>query len=154
MNASGDARPSGSGRLNPQDSRQFRNTAQQLAQDAQDLKKSLQQAGANQKDIQSVDDIAKALKGMDNDKAVADPRQLQELSAQAVEKLSKLELDLRKRVDTSNDDLTLSGSEEMPTGFKDLVQEYYRTLSKKAGSGSSTPAPQQAPTTTKKGGGR
>jgi hypothetical protein len=151
MSASGDARPNG--QMSAGASRQFRNTAQQLSQDAQDLRKSLQQAGANQKDLQSVDDIAKSLKAMDNDKAVADPRQLQELSAAALDKLSKLELDLRKRVDTSNDDLTLSGSEEMPTGFKDLVQEYYRTLSKKAGSGGTTPAPQQAPVAPKKGGG-
>ena len=51
------------------------------------------------------------------------------------EKLTKFEWDLRKRVDTSNDALYLSGSEEMPSSYKDLIEQYYRALSKKKAGG-------------------
>jgi hypothetical protein len=130
--ASGDARPG----LANGDARDFRDNARQLANDAQDLRQRLQQSGATPKDLQSVDEIARLLKQMDNAGASSDPRTLEQLAATALDKLTKFEFDLRKRVDTSNDALYLSGTDEVPTGYKDLIEQYYRALSKKtAGKG-------------------
>jgi hypothetical protein len=130
--SSGDARPG----LANGDARDFRDTARQLANDAQDLRQRLQQSGATPKDLQSVDEIARLLKQMDNAGASSDPRTLEQLAATALDKLTKFEFDLRKRVDTSNDALYLSGTDEVPTGYKDLIEQYYRALSKKtAGKG-------------------
>ena len=72
---------------------------------------------------------------MDTDKAATDPQSLQQLSAAALEKLTKFEWDLRKRVDTSNNALYLSGSDEVPANYKDLIEQYYRALSKKKAGG-------------------
>lgn len=132
--SSGDSRPG----LSNGAARDFRNQARQLATDAQDLRQRLQQSGATQKDLQSVDDIAKMLKGLDSDKAATDPNGLQQLAASALEKLTKFEWDLRKRVDTTNDALYLSGTDEVPATYKDLIDQYDRALSKKkAGGGGS-----------------
>lgn len=60
---------------------------------------------------------------------------LAELSATALEKLKKLEFDLRKRTDTTSDQLFLSGSEDIPAPFRSVINEYYRRLAKKQGGG-------------------
>jgi hypothetical protein len=99
------------------------------------LRQALQQAGATGKDLAAVDDIVKLLKQMDGASQASDPRGLQQLASTALEKLTKFEWDLRKRVDTSNDALYLSGSEEMPATYKDLIEQYYRALSKKKAGG-------------------
>ena len=130
-NQGGDARPG----LSRGDARDYRDQARQLANDAQDLRQRLQQSGATGKDLQAVDDIVKALRAMDSDRATNDPAILQGLSATALDKLTKFEWDLRKRVDTSNDQLYLSGSDEVPATYKDLIEQYYRALSKKKAGG-------------------
>jgi hypothetical protein len=66
------------------------------------------------------------------------PRGLAELSATALEKLRKLEFELRKRVDTTSDELYLSGADEAPAKYRSLVDEYYRALSKGPGANGST----------------
>ena len=128
--APGDARPGGNA-----DMRQLRNQAGQLANDAQNLRRQLQQAGMNGKDLQPIDDVVKALRALDSEKLNADPRGVSELSATALDKMKKLEFDLRKRVDTTNDQLYLSGADDVPSSFKSLVEQYYRSLSKKGGGG-------------------
>jgi hypothetical protein len=128
----GDARPNTN--MSGQDIRQFRNQASQMATDLQNLRRQLQGAGANAKDLQSIDEVVKGLKTLDNDKAYSDLRSLQ-TEAQALDTLKKVEYDMRKRMDTSNQQLFLSGSDEVPAQFRDLVQQYYRALSKKGGGG-------------------
>ena len=62
------------------------------------------------------------------------PKGLQDLYATAVEKFKALDFAIRKKVDTSNEQLFLSGSEDIPESFKTLIQEYhYRQLAKKGG---------------------
>ena len=66
-------------------------------------------------------------------KAYADPGRLQQLYSTAVDKFKALEYEVRKKVDTTNEALFLSGSDEVPPKYKELIQEYYRALSKKGG---------------------
>jgi hypothetical protein len=99
------------------------------------MRQALQQAGATGKDLAAVDDIVKLLKQMDGAASNGDPRGLQQLSATALEKLTKFEWDLRKRVDTSNDALYLSGSDEVPATYKDLIEQYTKALAKKKAGG-------------------
>jgi hypothetical protein len=44
-------------------------------------------------------------------------------------------LNLRQRLDTGNNQLFLSGSEDVPPQFKSQIEDYYRRLAKKAGGG-------------------
>ena len=121
--SSADARPGGL--------RQIANQARQLADDAQDVRRQLQQAGIAPKDLAPVDDVVKALRELGNEKNLQNPTGLQELYQTAVQRFKTLEFEIRKRVDTTNQELFLSGSEDVPAAFRTLIEEYYRTLSKK-----------------------
>ena len=122
--AGGDARPTG-------DSKQIANQAKQLANDAQALKGQLQQGGVKPQDLKPVDDVIKALKDMTNEKALQNPKGLQDLYTTAVEKFKLLEFEIRKRVDTTNEQLFLSGSDDVPPSFRTLIEQYYKSLNKK-----------------------
>lgn len=52
-----------------------------------------------------------------------------ELSAAALDRMKKLEFDLRRRTDTTSDELYLSGSEDAPARYRSLVDDYFRQLS-------------------------
>jgi hypothetical protein len=129
--SAGDARR----RLNSGDARQVRNQAAELANDAQSLRRQLQGSGGTQNDLRAVDDVLKALRALESSTNLGDPVEMQQLSAVALDRLKKLEFDLRKRVDTTNSELFLSGSEEVPAKYRDPVAEYYRQLVKRAGGG-------------------
>ena len=121
--------------MNSGDARQVRNQAGELANDAQSLRRQLQGSGGTQNDLRAVDDVLKALRALESSTNLGDPVEMQQLSAVALDKLKKLEFDLRKRVDTTNNDLFLSGSEEVPAKTKDQIYEYFRQLAKRAGGG-------------------
>jgi hypothetical protein len=113
--------------------------------------RALQAAGMGGKDLQTVDEVAKALKEMGKEGAYRDPQGIQQLMQTSLEKLKKFEFDMRKKLDTTNDQLFLSGAEEVPSNFKSLVDEYTRQLGKsgaappkaatKPGTGGTTPPP-------------
>ena len=113
------------------DARQMANQATNLADDVSRVRRELQQAGVGGRELQPVDEIVKALRALGEVDAYGDPAGLQELYATALDKFKKLEYDLRKRTDTSNQQLFLSGSENVPPNFKALVEEYSRQLSRK-----------------------
>jgi len=53
------------------------------------------------------------------------------LQAAAIEKLKKVEFALRRQAESGNDSLSLSGSDQVPDGFRQAIEEYYRALAKK-----------------------
>jgi hypothetical protein len=115
--------------------RQWANQARELANDAAEVRRQLQAAGLPQGALQPVDEVAKALRALGDEKNYGDPEALQRLYGTALDKFKALEFEIRKRVDTTNEQLFLSGSDEAPPKYKNLIQEYYRTLSKKASGG-------------------
>ena len=102
--------------------RQLANQARQLANDAQDVRRQLQQSGIAPKELTPVDDVVKALRELGNEKNLQNPQGLQDLYATAVQKFKALEFEIRKRVDTGNEQLYLSGSEDVPASFKSLIE--------------------------------
>jgi hypothetical protein len=126
----GDAR----GGVNPQDARNMRNQAGEFVRDAQALRNLMGQAGLTD-DVQAVDDLIRSLRQLESGQAYENLTDLQQLQSAALTKAQQLELNLRKRLDTTNDQLFLSGSEDVPPQFKSLIEEYYRRLSKKTGGG-------------------
>jgi hypothetical protein len=115
-------------RWNPDDIRQFRNQWREWANDAEALRRQLQQAGMNPRDL---DDVLRDLRQFENDRLYADPQGLEKLQAAAIEKLKKFEFSLRRKADTGNESLSLSGSDQVPEGFRQAIEEYYRSLAKK-----------------------
>ena len=101
----------------------------------------MQQGGADAQSLRSVDDVVKGLRDVGNEKSSADPRAVGALMTQALGKMQNLEYDLRKKADTENQQLLQTGTEEVPSQFRQSVNDYFRALSKKTGA----PAPATAP---------
>ena len=91
----------------------------------------MQQAGI--KDMQNIDAYIKSLQALAGDKVYNDPNGLQTLQATALEKVQKVELDLRKRLDRTSDQLFLNGQQDVPAASKALVDEYFKRLGKGGG---------------------
>jgi DNA-directed RNA polymerase subunit F len=128
----GDARNWGGyygGYWNADDIRQWRREYREWANDADALRRQLQQNGVSPRELE---DIIRDLQKFDNDRVYADPRGLEQLQAAALEKLKKFEFSLRRKADNGNDSLSLSGSDQVPDGFRQAIEEYYRSLSRKA----------------------
>jgi hypothetical protein len=79
--------------------------------------------------------------------------ELRALENTALDKMKKLEFDLRKRIDTTNQQMYLSGSDDVPAAFRPQIEEYYRALSKQSGGGTTPPATAPAKPPTGRGGG-
>ncbi len=58
-------------------------------------------------------------------------RALAELTGQIADDIKMLEYVLRREADGDRPALQLSGSEELPPGYRAMVEEYYRTLARK-----------------------
>ena len=107
---------------------QFRNDFREWSNDAQALRRELSQAGVDTKDL---DQILRDLRAMDSDAAFTDGNSLALLQQQALDKLKKFEFGLRRKADGGDQQLSLSGSDEVPSGFRQAIEEYYRALAKK-----------------------
>ena len=118
----------GTYRFDPTDARQFRNDFREWSSDAQALRRELSQAGVDTKDL---DQILRDLRAMDSDAAFTDGNSLALLQQQALDKLKKFEFGLRRKADGGDQQLSLSGSDEVPSGFRQAIEEYYRALAKK-----------------------
>jgi hypothetical protein len=118
----------GTYRFDPNDVRQFRNDYREWANDAQALRRDLAQAGVDTKDL---DQILRDLRAFDSDAAFTDGNSLALLQQQALDKLKKFEFSLRRKADGGDQPLSLSGSDEVPSGFRQAIEEYYRALAKK-----------------------
>jgi hypothetical protein len=124
----GDAR--NTGQYSAEAIRQFRRELAERANDAQALRQALQQAGVPAKDLE---EVARQLRQLDSETAFKDPLGLQEITNAALETLKKFEFDLRKKLDKSSNTLFLNGNEEIPANFRNLIEEYYKSLAKKGG---------------------
>jgi Domain of unknown function (DUF4175) len=111
------------------DIRQWRREYREWANDAEALRRQLQASGVNPREL---DEIIRDLQRFDNDKLYVDPRGLEQLQAAALEKLKKFEFGLRRKVENNNESLSLSGSDQVPEGFRQAIEEYYRSLARKS----------------------
>ena len=93
---------------------------QQWQTDAQELRRQLVDGGMSPRNI---DEILRDLRAFDTDRAFVDPNNLAALQAAALDKMKKFEFDLRKKVEGSDQPLSLSGSDEVPAGFRTAIEE-------------------------------
>ena len=105
--------------------RQFSREMREWTTNADALRRQLAQAGVPARDLESV------IRELQGYQPSGDPRGLQQLQS-AVDHLKRFEFELRKRIGTDNQQLSLSGSDEVPAGFRQAIEEYYRSLAKKA----------------------
>jgi uncharacterized protein (DUF2461 family) len=71
------------------------------------------------------------MRQLDDDRVYRDARELERLQTQVAEGLKRFEFGLRRKVeDTAVDQPSLIATEEVPRGFRELVDEYTRSLSR------------------------
>jgi hypothetical protein len=111
-----------------EDARQFRRALREWQGDARALRQQLQAAGVNPRDL---DQVLRDLQTLDSDRAYEDLAGLQQLQAAAIDHLKRFEFSLRKLAESQHESLSLSGSDEVPAGFRQAIEEYYRALAKR-----------------------
>jgi hypothetical protein len=121
----GDARPPA---FTPGDVRQLRSEVRQRLADAQALRQELSRQGI---DTSELDGVIRDLRALDNEGVYAIPLDVDRLQAAVVDGAKQFEYRLRRELAGADEQrLLLSGSDEVPEGFRKLVEEYYRALSR------------------------
>jgi len=117
------------GRLSADDIRQFSREFRDQRQSAEQLKRELQQMGV---DPSVLNRMIEQMRQLENGKTYNDPASLEKLQQSLIEGLKAFEFALRRQVD-GNDRArpVLGASGDVPAGFRQMVDEYYRSLSKK-----------------------
>jgi hypothetical protein len=115
--------------MSPGDVRQFRSEVRQRLNDAQQLRNQMAREG---RDVTELDRVIGDLRALDSERVYGTPRELERLQASVVDGLKQFEYSLRRELDgAGKEKMFLSGSDEVPEGFRKMVEEYYRALSRK-----------------------
>ena len=97
--------------------------------EGQELRDSLRQMGISSEDLDAVLRQMKdwKVRGINND-----PLALDELRAKVIEGLRQFEYRLWRDIEGEGGErLYLAGSDEVPPGYRELVEEYYKNLASK-----------------------
>jgi hypothetical protein len=109
-------------------SRQLRRELRQRAEDVQGLGSQLAQGGGGPGDLRGIE---RRLRRLERAESWSDLHGVEALVAQTVEDLKMFEFALRRELSGADPEkLRLSGSDEVPEGWRSLVEEYYRRLAR------------------------
>ena len=139
-NQAGSGNPNGGGGgrqpgdVSPGDIRQFRREIRERVQEAQELQQILEEENLETLDSRQLDEVVSALRQLDRERVYSDLAEVERLQEQIIEGLRQLEFGLRRELEGEDRDrVFVSGSDEVPTGFRKLVDEYYKALSRDPG---------------------
>lgn len=117
------------GRLDPEDIRQFTREFREQRQSAEGLRRELRQMGVDAGDLER---MIEQMRQLESGKNYDDPATLERLQQSLVEGLKAFEFALRRQVEGDERGRPVLGaSGDVPAGFRQMVDEYYRSLSKK-----------------------
>jgi hypothetical protein len=120
-------------RLRAGDARQFERDLRQRLSELSELRQELQRDGV---DVGGLDRVIAGLSGFERRREYGDPRGLDVLEGQIIQGLKDFEYNLRKELlGDEGDRLFLAGSDDVPEGYRELVEQYYRELSQRSGGG-------------------
>ena len=113
--------------VGPDQVRQFSREYREQAMDAQKLRQLLEQQGVT---VDDLDAVIQALREFDDQRIYADADEIARLQTFVNENLKRFEYRLRRENEGEDTNpLFLAGSDEVPSGFRDLIEEYFRRLS-------------------------
>jgi hypothetical protein len=116
----------GAPRFTPGDARQVRRELRERLREAEALGRELGAGGPY-----DLREVVRGMRRFDNEEAFGEPRGLARLVGSVVEDLKSAEFALRREIEgPDREKLFQSGSQDLPPGWQQLVQEYYRSLSK------------------------
>lgn len=113
--------------MSPEDIRQLRGEARQYSNEARDLRGVLRGENIDPKEL---DEILRALRQLDDERSYQNVAELARLQAFVAEGLKRFEFGLRRQVDADANAVALSGADEVPSEFRELVSEYFKSLGK------------------------
>ena len=117
--------------LTPEEIRAYRREFQERLGDAQALRDYLAGAGIAPDELEPV---VQALRTLTTERPYGDLPELERLQNELREGLQRLEFRLRREVEGEGAErAVLQGSDEVPEGFRGLVEEYFRALSRAGG---------------------
>ena len=109
--------------------RQFQSEFRQREEQLMELRQDLQNAD---RPVEELRDLIEAFQALQGDEVYGDPAALSDLSEDMVDQLKRLEFSLRREVEGEDERrATLSGADEVPDGYRRLVEEYYRSLARR-----------------------
>ena len=109
------------------DIRQFSRELRERRQDAEDLRRDLAQQGY---DVADLDRLLARMRQLDNERILNNAEEVQQLQASVIEGLKAYEYALRRQIEgTTKEKLFLGGNDDVPEGFRKLVEDYYKSLS-------------------------
>ena len=82
---------------------------------------------------QELAEMIQAMRELDRERTYADPEEVMRLQEQVVEGIKQIEFRLRRELADEEDQILLNQSGDVPEGFRSLVEEYYRALSRGTG---------------------
>lgn len=112
--------------MSPEDVRQFQREFRERGQDARRLRDELGREGVD------VGDLDRAIAGLDRLRTMGDfddPEELARLQADVLRGLKDFEFALRRELGSQIERFFLSGSDDVPEEYRELVEAYYRALS-------------------------
>ena len=116
------------GTLSAEDIRQWRREFRERVQQAEDLRNELRRQDLQVPDLK---DIIARMKEFDSKQIYLDPLGFDELQSGLLEELKQFEYWLRRELEgIGKDKLFLAGSDQVPSEYRKLVEEYYRSLSR------------------------
>jgi DNA anti-recombination protein RmuC len=113
--------------MNAEDVRQFRSEVQRWTRETEQLRRMLQGAKVDPKEI---DAMLRNLRQLNDERVYKDVEELARLQAQVTDSAKRVEYDLRRKLEGTDGQPLLSGSDEVPEKFRKSVEQYYRSLSK------------------------
>ena len=120
-------------RLTPEEVRQYQREFEQRAGQVRELRDALREGGRPAEELQAV---LEAMERFEEDGIYADPASLADLHEDMLNRVKRLEFQLRRDVEGDADrPATLNGLDEVPDGYRRLVEEYYRALARSGGRG-------------------
>jgi len=115
--------------FNPEAARQFRREMTERRAEAERLRDALEQEGIG---APRLDEVIGDLRRLERQRDFGDPRGLAALQQEVIQDLKEFEYALRRQLAGGDDrDLLLSGSDDVPSEYRELVEEYYRSLAER-----------------------
>ena len=114
------------------EARQLQRELERRTQDAEALRRELTGIGASgNRGAERLGQVVSALRGLNPERLTGDPRGMEILEAEVLDTLRQLEFELRRALAGGSGADVLTGSgDRAPEGYREMVEEYFRALSR------------------------
>jgi hypothetical protein len=122
----------------PDEARQLQRELRERVREAEALGREFRDGRPGERGAAAgLDSTLREMRRLEDPRVYGEPRGLAQLVASVVQGLKAAEFAMRREVEgPDREKLFLSGTQDLPPGWQALVEEYYRSLSRKPGSSS------------------